>query len=249
MGDMLVPAEALYGAQTERARQNFPISDLRFPRRFIQAMGLIKAAAAQINLELGLLEPEKGAAIMQAAREVADGRLDEHFPLDIFQTGSGTSTNMNANEVIANRAHLLLGGTLGERSTVHPNDDVNAGQSSNDVIPTAIHLAALIALREDLIPALQRLEGALRAKAREFWPVIKTGRTHLQDATPIRLGQVFRGVRRPDRARHRRGASGGNGALRAGAGWHGSRYRGQYAGRVSRTGDRAAGAGNRPGAS
>jgi fumarate hydratase, class II len=193
MGDMLVPAEALYGAQTERARQNFPISDLRFPRRFIQAMGLIKEAAAQVNLELGLLDGGKATAIIQAAREVADGSLDEHFPLDIFQTGSGTSTNMNANEVIANRAHLLLGGTLGERSTVHPNDDVNVGQSSNDVIPTAIHLAALISLREDLIPSLERLEAALRAKAQEFWPVIKTGRTHLQDATPIRMGQVFEG--------------------------------------------------------
>src|SRR5579859_1062803 len=193
MGDMLVPAQALYGAQTERARQNFPISDLRFPRRFIQAMGLIKGAAAQVNLELGLLDAAKGAAIIQAAREVADGSLDQHFPLDIFQTGSGTSTNMNANEVIANRAHLLLGGTLGERSTVHPNDDVNAGQSSNDVIPTAIHLAALIALRADLMPSLERLEAALRAKAQEFWPVIKTGRTHLQDATPIRMGQVFEG--------------------------------------------------------
>jgi fumarate hydratase, class II len=193
MGDMLVPAEALYGAQTERARQNFPISNLRFPRRFIQAMGLIKDAAAHVNLELGLLDAGRGAAIIQAAREVADGSLDAHFPLDIFQTGSGTSTNMNANEVIANRAHLLLGGTLGERSTVHPNDDVNVGQSSNDVIPTAIHLAALISLREDLIPSLERLEAALRAKAQEFWPVIKTGRTHLQDATPIRMGQVFEG--------------------------------------------------------
>lgn len=193
MGRIDVPADALYGAQTERARQNFPISDLRFPRRFIQAIGLIKEAAAHVNLELGVLDTGKGQAIIQAAREVVDGSLDGHFPLDIFQTGSGTSTNMNANEVIANRAHLLLGGTLGERSTVHPNDDVNQGQSSNDVIPTAIHLAALISLREDLVPALERLEASLRAKSRAFWPVIKTGRTHLQDATPIRMGQVFEG--------------------------------------------------------
>lgn len=193
MGEMDVPAAALYGAQTERARQNFPISDLRFPRRFIQALGLIKEAAAHVNLELGLLDAAKGGAIIWAAREVVNGSLDQHFPLDIFQTGSGTSTNMNANEVIAHRAHLLLGGELGQRSTVHPNDDVNQGQSSNDVIPTAIHLAALISLQSDLVPALQRLEAALRAKAREFWPVIKTGRTHLQDATPIRLGQVFEG--------------------------------------------------------
>jgi fumarate hydratase class II len=193
MGEMEVPAEALYGAQTERARRNFPISDLRFPRRFIQALGLIKEAAAHVNMEMGLLDRERGMAIARAAREVASGDLDGHFPLDIFQTGSGTSTNMNANEVIANRAHLLLGGRLGERSRVHPNDDVNKGQSSNDVIPTAIHLAALLSIRGDLIPALQRLERSLRAKSEEFWPVIKTGRTHLQDATPIRLGQEFLG--------------------------------------------------------
>ncbi len=193
MGEMDVPADALYGAQTERARQNFPVSDLRFPRRFIQAIGLIKEAAAHVNLELGLLDAGKGQAIIQAAREVVNGSLDQHFPLDIFQTGSGTSTNMNANEVIANRAHLLMGGELGEPNAVHPNDHVNQGQSSNDVIPTAIHLAALISLREDLVPSLERLEASLREKAREFWPVIKTGRTHLQDATPIRMGQVFEG--------------------------------------------------------
>ncbi|HEX6507536.1 MAG TPA: class II fumarate hydratase [Chloroflexota bacterium] len=193
MGDMEVPAGALYGAQTERARQNFPISDLRFPRRFIQALGLIKAAGAHVNMEMGLLDRDKGQAIARAAREVASGDLDEHFPLDIFQTGSGTSTNMNANEVIANRAHVLLGGRLGEGSAVHPNDDVNKGQSSNDVIPTAIHLAALISIRSDLIPALEQLERSLRQKSEQFWPIIKTGRTHLQDATPIRLGQEFLG--------------------------------------------------------
>lgn len=193
MGEMQVPAGAYYGAQTRRAELNFPISDLRFPRRFIEALGLIKAAAAVVNMDLGLLDRERGQAIVAAAREVARGDLDAHFPLDIFQTGSGTSTNMNANEVIANRAHELLGGTLGERSRVHPNDDVNKGQSSNDVIPTAIHIAALLAIRQELLPALQRLQSSLEKKSEQFWPVVKTGRTHLQDATPIRLGQEFTG--------------------------------------------------------
>ncbi|HLJ68554.1 MAG TPA: class II fumarate hydratase [Chloroflexota bacterium] len=206
MGEMEVPAEAHYGAQTRRAELNFPISDLRFPRRFIQAIGLIKAAGAEVNMELGLLDREKGDAIVRAAREVAEGTLDAHFPLDIFQTGSGTSTNMNANEVIANRAHELLGGTLGEKSRFHPNDDVNMSQSSNDVIPTAIHLSAALAIKEELIPALQSLDVSLRARAKELWPVVKTGRTHLQDATPIRLGQEFEGFagqieRGADRAR------------------------------------------------
>ena len=195
MGEMEVPADAYYGAQTMRAVQNFPISDLRFPRRFIQALGLIKEAAALVNVELGLLDSQKGEAILQAAHEVAEGALDEHFPIDIFQTGSGTSTNMNANEVIANRANEILGGKLGERSRVHPNDDVNKGQSSNDMIPTAIHLSAYLAIRDELIPALQDLELALGEKATEFWPIVKTGRTHLQDATPIRLGQEFEGYR------------------------------------------------------
>ncbi|GAC1444506.1 MAG: class II fumarate hydratase [Chloroflexota bacterium] len=193
MGEVEVPIKAYYGAQTRRAELNFPISDLRFPRRFIQALGLIKGTAAEVNMALGLLDERRGDAIVQAAQEVARGDLDSHFPLDIFQTGSGTSTNMNANEVIANRAHEILGGRLGEKSQVHPNDDVNSGQSSNDVIPTAIHLSALLAIEEDLIPALQRSEKSLRDKAHEFWSVIKTGRTHLQDATPIRLGQEFEG--------------------------------------------------------
>jgi len=193
MGEMQVPANAYYGASTMRAVQNFPISDLRFPRRFIQALGLIKAAAAQVNMEHGLLDQRRGEAIVQAAREVAEGQLDDQFPLDIFQTGSGTSTNMNANEVIANRAHELLGGRLGDKGQVHPNDQINIGQSSNDVIPTAIHLSALLAIHQELIPALEGLADSLDRKVREFWPVIKTGRTHLQDATPIRLGQVFQG--------------------------------------------------------
>jgi fumarate hydratase class II len=192
MGEMRVPADAYYGASTQRAVLNFPISDLRFPRQFIRALGQIKLAAAQVNESLGLLEPQVAEAIVRAAQEVIEGKLDSHFVLDIFQTGSGTSTNMNANEVIANRANELLGGSRGSR-LVHPNDQVNFGQSSNDVIPTAIHLAALVSIEHDLIPALQGLQQALQQKAGEFMPVIKTGRTHLQDATPIRLGQEFLG--------------------------------------------------------
>ena len=192
MGPMEVPADALYGASTMRAVLNFPISDLRFPRSFIRALGLVKLAAAKTNMGLGLLDQKTGDAIVAAAQEVSDGKLDEHFVLDIFQTGSGTSTNTNANEVIANRASQILGGDLGSR-LVHPNDHVNKGQSSNDVIPTAIHLAALLAIKEDLIPGLERLGKELKSKSDQFWPVIKTGRTHLQDATPIRLGQVFLG--------------------------------------------------------
>jgi fumarate hydratase, class II len=193
MGEFEVPAEAYYGASTMRAQRNFPISDLRFNRGFIRALGLIKMAAAQVNLELGLLDPGLAGAIERAAREVADGRFDDQFVVDIFQTGSGTSTNMNANEVIGNRANELLGGERGSRAPVHPNDHVNLGQSSNDVIPSAIHIAAAVGIREDLLPALDMLEASLRAKSKEFWPVVKTGRTHLQDATPIRLGQEFLG--------------------------------------------------------
>ena len=192
MGPMQVPADALYGASTMRAVLNFPISNLRFPRPFIRALGLIKQSAARANLSLDLLDPTTANAIIAAAQEVIDGQLDRHFVLDIFQTGSGTSTNTNANEVIANRAAQILGADLGSRR-VHPNDHVNMGQSSNDVIPTAIHLAALIAIKEDLIPALDTLANQLERKSNEFWPIIKTGRTHLQDATPIRLGQEFLG--------------------------------------------------------
>ncbi|KPK46421.1 MAG: aspartate ammonia-lyase [Dehalococcoidia bacterium SM23_28_2] len=192
MGPVEVPEEAYYGASTMRAVLNFPISGLRFPRRFIRALGLIKGSAAEVNAELGLLEPQLSEAIVRAAEEVAEGRLDDQFVVDVFQTGSGTSTNMNANEVIANRAAELLGGQRGSK-LVHPNDHVNLGQSSNDVIPTAIHLSALLAMREELAPALSALRASLAAKAEEFWPVIKTGRTHLQDATPIRLGQEFQG--------------------------------------------------------
>jgi fumarate hydratase class II len=188
MGEMEVPAEALYGASTMRAVQNFPISGIRFPRRFIRALGLVKQAAAEVNGELGLIPAEMAKAIAQAAGEVADGKWDGDFPIDIYQTGSGTSTNTNANEVIATRANQILGD-----AKVHPNDHVNKCQSSNDVIPTAIHLSWAMAIKEELLPALGQLQSSLAAKAEQFRPIIKTGRTHLQDATPIRLGQEFEG--------------------------------------------------------
>ena len=193
MGEVEVPRDALFGAQTRRALDNFPISDLRKPRRFVEALGAIKLESAVVNNELGLLDDESKNAIVEAAEEVVEGRLDHAFVLDVFQTGSGTSTNMNANEVISNRAIQILGGELGSKSPVHPNDHVNMGQSSNDVIPTAIHLAALISIKHDLLPALEKLRKALQEKARQFDGVVKTGRTHLQDATPIRLGQEFLG--------------------------------------------------------
>jgi fumarate hydratase, class II len=193
MGPVKIPADMLYGAQTERARQNFPISRLRFDRRFLRALGAIKHAAASVNEDLGLLDARLAGAIRQASREVMDGELDRHFVLDIFQTGSGTSTNMNANEVISNRANQILGGEVGSKSPVHPNDHVNMGQSSNDVIPAAVHVSALTAIESELLPALRHLHEALDAKAREFDGVYKAGRTHLQDATPIRLGQEFGG--------------------------------------------------------
>lgn len=206
MGEMQVPAWALYGASTQRAVLNFPISGLRMPRRFIQALGLIKLAAAETNAELGLLDAGVATDIAAAAREVADGKLDEHFPVDVFQTGSGTSTNMNANEVIANRARA--GGSASAKK-IHPNDQVNFGQSSNDVIPTALHISAALAIKEDLIPALEILRASLESKSKEFWDIIKTGRTHLQDATPIRLGQEFLGYA----GQIERGISRLNGAL------------------------------------
>jgi len=193
MGRMTVPAWAYWGAQTQRAVENFPISGYRFGRPFIRALGLIKRAAAEVNRELGRLDPRRAEWICQAADEVVDGRLDRHFVLDIYQTGSGTSTNMNANEVIANRAIELAGGRIGSRDPVHPNDHVNLGQSSNDVIPTAIHVAAAESIRNELLPALRALAEVLKAKALAFDGIIKIGRTHLQDATPIRLGQVFSG--------------------------------------------------------
>src|SRR5687767_12051100 len=193
MGEMKVPADAHYGAQTARALENFPISDLRSPRRFISAMGLIKWAAAQVNHELKLLDDRRRGLLQQAAQDVIDGKLNDQFVLDIFQTGSGTSTNMNANEVIASRANEIATGQRGGKEPIHPNDHVNMEQSSNDVIPTAMHVAAAVAMKESLLPALEHLATALEAKAGEFDDVIKFGRTHLQDATPVRLGQEVSG--------------------------------------------------------
>jgi fumarate hydratase, class II len=193
MGKMKVPRQAYWGPETQRAYENFPISGLRFPREFIKALGVIKTASVETNMKLRLLSLKLGRAILRAAREVTEGKLDDHFVLDIFQTGSGTSTNMNANEVIAHRANEILGGKVGEKKPVHPNDHVNLGQSSNDVIPTAIHISALEGIQKNLLPALRSLQLALEKKAGEFDSVLKIGRTHLQDATPIRLGQEFSG--------------------------------------------------------
>jgi fumarate hydratase class II len=188
MGEVKVPANALYGASTQRAVDNFPISNLRFSRRFIWALGLQKGSSATVAADMGHLEKAKADAIRQAADEVMAGGLDDQFVLDIFQTGSGTSTNTNANEVIASRANQILGD-----GDIHPNDDVNFGQSSNDVIPTAIHVAAVAAMRDELLPALDKLGGSLEAKSTEFADVVKSGRTHLMDATPVTLGQEFGG--------------------------------------------------------
>ncbi len=196
MGEMPVPADALYGASTQRAVLNFPISGYRFSRSFLRALGLVKAGAAHANQQLGKLDAERAQLLGQAAQELIDGKLDEHFPIDIFQTGSGTSTNMNANEVLANRCSQIAGQPIGSKNPIHPNDHVNMGQSSNDVIPTAIHVATGEALQNELLPALQNLSEALLAKSREFWDVIKIGRTHLMDATPVRLGQEFAGYAR-----------------------------------------------------
>lgn len=193
MGELLVPEDAYYAAQTARAVENFPISGLRFQRHFIRALGLIKYAAAKANYELGLLSEERARAIMEAAMEVANGRHDDQFVVDVLQTGSGTSTNMNANEVIANRAIEMLGGRRGDKSLVHPNDHVNMCQSTNDVFPTAIHVAAAELVEKHLIPCLEMLRRVLEEKANEFKDVVKSGRTHLQDAVPVTLGQEFGG--------------------------------------------------------
>jgi fumarate hydratase, class II len=193
MGEMKIPADAYYGASTARAVENFPISNLRFSRRFIAALGLIKWACAEVNHSLGLLDERKTQLIQQAAMEVIDGKLDDQFVVDIFQTGSGTSTNMNANEVIATRANEIATGQLGGKNPIHPNDHVNMEQSSNDVIPTTIHVAAAVAIEETLIPSLNHLHRELEAKAKEFDDIVKIGRTHLQDATPVRVGQEIGG--------------------------------------------------------
>ncbi|MBN19123.1 MAG: aspartate ammonia-lyase [Chloroflexi bacterium] len=193
IGEFKVPSEALYGAQTMRAILNFPISDLKFPRSFIRGLAEIKLAAAQVNVDLGLLDSKIGDIIVEVCKEVINGDFDDQFLVDIFQTGSGTSTNMNFNEVVSNRAIQKLGGKIGSKTPVHPNDHVNLGQSSNDVIPSAIHIAALIGIQNELIGVLEAFRDELNNKAQDFMPIVKTGRTHLQDATPIRLGQEFEG--------------------------------------------------------
>ena len=193
MGDMLVPDDAYYGAQTQRAVENFPISGIPISKSMIQALGKIKRSAAIVNNELGLLDGERKNAIVQAADEIIEGKFYSQFPIDIYQTGSGTSSNMNCNEILSNRASEIMGGVIGAKDPVHPNDHVNLGQSSNDVIPTAIHIAANTMLEEELLPALQKLAYELDKKVIEFSDIVKIGRTHLQDATPITLGQEFSG--------------------------------------------------------
>jgi fumarate hydratase, class II len=196
MGEMRVPADALYGASTARAVDNFPVAHEPVPYAVIHAFGHLKAACAEANRELGKLDERRATAIVEASKEVAEGKHDPHFPVDIYQTGSGTSTNTNANEVIANVANQRLGlgvGAKGQEGAVHPNDHVNMGQSSNDTFPTAMHIAAVQALTKDLIPALVRLHADLSAKAAQWDNIVKIGRTHLMDATPIRVGQVFSG--------------------------------------------------------
>ena len=193
MGDMQIPDDAYYGAQTQRAVENFPISGITISKSMIQALGKIKRSAAIVNHELGLLDDDRKNAIVQASDEIIEGKFDSQFPVDIYQTGSGTSSNMNCNEILSNRASEIMGGKIGAKDPVHPNDHVNLGQSSNDVIPTAIHIAANTMLEEELIPALQNLANELDKKATAFSDIVKIGRTHLQDATPITLGQEFSG--------------------------------------------------------
>jgi fumarate hydratase class II len=193
MGEMLVPDDALYGASTQRAVVNFPVSGRPMPAAFVHGLGLVKLACAVANEELGILSVEKSRLIQQIAQEVIDGKLDAHFPVDVFQTGSGTSSNMNINEVITNRASQLSGQALGSKNPLHPNDDVNLGQSSNDLIPTALHVSVAVALSSRLRPALDELAAALEAKSAEFRNIVKIGRTHLMDATPLTLGQEFSG--------------------------------------------------------
>src|ERR1700730_4328795 len=192
-GPIDVPADRYWGAQTERSRQNFRIGQDRMPMAIIRALGIVKLAAAETNRELGLVDRRRARAIIGAAREVIDGKLDDHFPLVVWQTGSGTQTNMNLNEVIANRANEMLGGTLGAKAPVHPNDHVNMSQSSNDSFPTAMHIAAAIGITADLVPALNGLHHALHKKEKAFAHIVKIGRTHTQDATPLTLGQEFSG--------------------------------------------------------
>jgi fumarate hydratase class II len=193
MGEMKIPSHFLYGASTQRGVENFPVSGIRFSRDFIRVLALIKASCAEVNQKLGHLNAQISKAIIEACHGISEGKYDEHFVLDIFQTGSGTSTNMNFNEVAANIANISLGGQVGSKKPVHPNDHVNRGQSSNDIIPTAIHVAAAVLAHEKLLPALRQLKKTLGDKANSFMKIVKTGRTHLQDATPILLGQEFSG--------------------------------------------------------
>ncbi len=193
MGEMKVPSDSLYGASTQRAVLNFPVSDLRFSREFIRVLAIIKSTCAEVNKKLGKLDPKIAEAIISASQEIAEGKYDKHFVVDIFQTGSGTSTNMNFNEVAANIANLAVGSAIGSKKPVHPNDHVNMGQSSNDIIPTAMHVAAALSVKEKLFPALTKLHATLQSKTKAFQSIVKTGRTHLQDATPVTLGQEFSG--------------------------------------------------------
>ncbi|MBO6784023.1 MAG: class II fumarate hydratase, partial [Alphaproteobacteria bacterium] len=193
MGEVAVPADKYWGAQTQRSIENFPIGNDRMPTALVRALGIQKQAAARANLALGQLEDEVAKAIVAAAQEVIDGKFDDHFPLVVWQTGSGTQSNMNANEVISNRANEMLGGKPGDKSPVHPNDSVNRSQSSNDTFPAAMHIAAAIEFQDRLLPSLHHLKDALEAKSKEFADIIKIGRTHTQDATPLTLGQEFGG--------------------------------------------------------
>src|SRR5438874_7286018 len=196
-GAIEVPADRLWGAQTERSRRNFRIGTERIPAPLIRALGIVKRACAEINQKLGLLDEHRAEAIVRAAQEVVDGKLADHFPLVVWQTGSGTQTNMNVNEVIASRANMSLGGAPGSQLSVHPNDHVNLSQSSNDCIPTAMHIAAVEELTYRLIPSLKKLHAELHKKSREFSKIVKIGRTHVQDATPLTLGQEFSGYAAP----------------------------------------------------
>lgn len=193
MGEVAVPTDKYWGAQTQRSLENFKIGGERMPLPLVRALGVQKKAAAQANMELGALDPKIGEAIIQAADEVMSGALNDHFPLVVWQTGSGTQTNMNINEVVSNRAIEILGGEIGSKKPVHPNDHVNYGQSSNDTFPTVMHISAVEQIHHELLPALEHLHAALDAKAKEFANIIKIGRTHLQDATPVTLGQEFSG--------------------------------------------------------
>ena len=196
MGEIEVPANQYWGAQTQRSLQNFEIGRERFPRELLWALGIVKQSVAQINSDLGMLDPDKAEVILQAAQEVIDGKLDDHFPLVVWQTGSGTQTNMNTNEVIANRAVEMLGGELGSKEPIHPNDHINKSQSTNDAFPTAIHVAIVDRIRNLLVPEVTALRDAFSAKAEAFSEIVKTGRTHLMDATPLTLGQEFSGYAR-----------------------------------------------------